>query len=309
MKKFLFYLQIICFLATVLQVNCGKKEPVIEITNPKDGEMVGAIVEITAQVIDGDEILSLGFFIDDSLVKFFEKEPYSYKWNTIPLPDSSIHTIYAKASLENGNYVLSETISVMVYNILLFYDDFEYYYVYDYPSQYWFQIWPGIGESTYVDTSFYYGGIKSFRLCGSSQWVRTDGIELDLTKLNKLTYEYGLMIPENSPAGALAGFFVKLSPTLGTIYNGILFEFNDSLVYVRGVDPQPTGYRWQRGLWYDIRVSLDYDSLLMDVWINDQKIADHILAAEKTVSDTFAISTEYGAAGSVYFDDIKIFKR
>ncbi|MCX7995671.1 MAG: Ig-like domain-containing protein [candidate division WOR-3 bacterium] len=283
--------------------------PLIEITNPKDGAVVEGIVEITARVINGEKILTLGFFIDDSLAKFFENEPYSYLWNTIPLPDSSNHLIYAKASLENGDYVYSETISVMVYNILLFYDNFEYYHVYDYPSQYWFQIWPGIGESTYVDTLFSYEGFKSFHLCGSSQWVRTDGIEIDLKKLDRLTYEYALMIPEKSPAGALTGFFVKLNPTLGTIYNGVLFDFNDSLVHVRGVDPQPTGFKWQRNVWYNIKVHLDYDNLLMDVWINSQKIVDDIPAAEKSVSDTFAISTEYGAGGAVYFDDIKIFKR
>uniref|UniRef100_A0A7V1EI59 Uncharacterized protein n=1 Tax=candidate division WOR-3 bacterium TaxID=2052148 RepID=A0A7V1EI59_UNCW3 len=265
MKDFFYSIIIILFLLIILQANCGKKDFVLEITNPEDGEMVEGIVEITARVIDGEDILSLGFFIDDSLVKFFEDEPYIYKWNTIPLPDSSIHTIYAKASLKNGSYVSSATISVMVYNILLFYDDFEYYYINDYPSQYWFQIWPGMVESTYVDTLFSYQGNKSFRICGSSQWVRTDGIELDLTKLSKLTYEYGLMIPENSPAGALAGFFVKISPSLGTILNGVLFDFNDSLVYVRGNDPQPTNFRWYRNTWYNIRVNLDYDSLLMDV--------------------------------------------
>jgi len=308
MKDLFYSIITILFLLIILQANCGKKDFVIEITNPEDGEMVEGIVEITARVIDGENILSLGFFIDDSLVKFFEDEPYIYKWNTIPLPDSSIHTIYAKASLKNGEYITSETISVMVYNIMLFYDDFEYYYINDYPSQYWFQIWPGMVESTYVDTLFSYQGNKSFRICGSSQWVRTYGIELDLTKLNKLTYEYGLMIPENSPAGALAGFFVKISPSLGTILNGVLFDFNDSLVYVRGNDPQPTNFRWHRNTWYNIRVNLDYDSLLMDVWINGQMIAEDISAASKSISDTFALSTEYGAGGAVYFDEIKIFK-
>ncbi len=309
LRQYLILLSRIILCAGIsLLADCRKKEPAIEINSPKDGAIVEGFVEITAQVIDGEDIWSLGFFIDDSLVKFFEKGPYSYLWNTISLPDSSIHTIYAKASLKNEDYLFSDTIAVMVYNILMFYDDFEFYPIYDYPSQFWFPIWPGIGESTYVDTQFSYDGIKSFRLCGSTQWVRTDGIELDLTRLNKLTYEYALMIPENSPVGALAGFFVKLNPTLGTIFNGVLFDFNDNLVYVRGVDPQPTDFKWQKNLWYNIKVNLDYDSLLMDVWINGQKIADDIPAAEKSISDTFALATEYGAGGAVYFDNIKISK-
>jgi hypothetical protein len=98
------------FILINLLASCGKKEILIEITNPEDGAVVEGIVEITARVTDGKNVTVLGFFINDSLVKFFEKEPYSYKWNTIPLPDSSIHTIYAKESLENGNYVSSETI-------------------------------------------------------------------------------------------------------------------------------------------------------------------------------------------------------
>jgi hypothetical protein len=300
---------LLLIITITILLDCKKESPLIEITNPPDGVIVEGIVEITARVIDGNDIWSVGFFIDDSLVKFFENEPYSYRWNTIPLPDSSIHTIYAKASLKNGEYITSETISVMVYNIMLFYDDFEYYYAGNYPSQYWFQIWPGIVESTYVDTLFSYEGNKSFRIFGSSQWVRTDGIELDLTKLNKLTYEYALTIPEQCSTGALAGFFVKISPTLGTIYNGVLFDYSDSLVYVRGTDPQATEYRWYHNTWYDIWVSLDYNSLLMDVWINGQKIADDISAASKTISDTFALSTEYGAGGAVYFDEIRIFKQ
>lgn len=304
MSKYLLPILIIIILS-----GCKKQAPLIEITNPPDGAIVEGIVEITAQVTDGNDIWSIGFFIDDSLVKFFEYAPYSYLWNTIPLPDSSIHYIYAEASLKNGDYITSERISVMVYNIFLFYDDFEYYCVDSYPSQYWFQIWPGNTESTCVDTTFSYSGIKSFRLCGSSQWVRTDGIELNLKELNRLTYEYALMIPEQCSTGALAGFFVKINPTLGTIYNGVLFDFNDSMVYVRGVDPQATGYNWKRNLWYNIKVGINYDSLLMDVWINGQKIAENIPAMPKTISDTFALSTQYGAGGAAYFDKIQLLKR
>ncbi|MEO0190273.1 MAG: Ig-like domain-containing protein, partial [candidate division WOR-3 bacterium] len=162
---------VLLFILITFSTGCSNRESIVEITNPQDGETVNGIVEIKVRVIDGEKISTLGFFIDDSLVKFFEEQPYSYSWNTVPLPDSSIHTIYAKASLEDGNYLYSETISVMVYNILLFYDGFEEYYPGDYPSKYWFQIWPGIGESTYVDSLFSYEGFKSFRICGSSQWV------------------------------------------------------------------------------------------------------------------------------------------
>jgi len=198
---------------------------------------------------------------------------------------------------------------VIVYNILLFYDDFENYNANDYHSAYWFTIWSGVSDSTFVDTNFSYEGKKSFRLCGSSDWVRTDGVKLNLTNLSKITYECAVLIPSGSSTGTLAGFFVKLNPSLGTIYNGILFDYNDSLVYVRGVDPQATGYKWQYGTWYNVKVGLNYDSLLMDVWINEQKIAENIPAQTKEISDTFALATEYGAGGAVYFDKIQVFKK
>uniref|UniRef100_A0A7C4X9S6 Uncharacterized protein n=1 Tax=candidate division WOR-3 bacterium TaxID=2052148 RepID=A0A7C4X9S6_UNCW3 len=297
----------IIFTTLFLLQECHKREPIIEITNPQNNSIVSGIVNITAEVIDGEDVLSIGFFIDDSLEYFCTTEPYSYLWNTLELPDSSLHKIYAEASFSDGKYACSETISVIVYNTLLFFDDFEWYYPSQYPSKYWFIIWAGV--DAYVDTNFSYQGENGFCLLGSNEWVRTDGVELELKDLTHLSYECAILVPLESTTGALVGFFYKISPTLGTMYNGVLFDYEDSLVQVRGMDPQSTNYKWQRGIWYKVRVSLDYENRLMDVWINEKMVADDVTSAPKEISETFALSTEYGAGGSVYFDDVKVYKK
>lgn len=39
-------------------------------------------------------------------------------------------------------------------------------------------------------------------LSGSSGWTRTDGVDLDLTNVEKLTYKISIMVPSNSSKGA-----------------------------------------------------------------------------------------------------------
>lgn len=289
-------------------MNCCKEIPAIKLTNPIDGAIVGGIIDITVEITDDSDILSVGFYINDSLKYFTQSKPYSYKWNTLLLDDSSTHNIYIKASLYNGDYVYSDTISVTIFNPLLVNDDFEYYHVGEYPDRGgWFEIWFGAGE-TYVDTGCAHHGFKSFKLNGTSSWPRTDGIKINLTKVHTLTYECALYIPNSSQTGSIFGFYVQINPSLGTIYNGILFDFQDNQVYVRGTIPVSTGYVWNYNIWYSVKVTLNYDNLTMDVWVNNQKIAEKITAASPDQSNIFALATQYGANGVVFYDDVKIFK-
>lgn len=309
-KKLKFFKIAYLILVMLFSETCSKKTPFIAITSPSDGAVVGGIVDITVEITDDSDIMTVGFFIDDSLEYFTQSKPYIYHWNTSSLIDSTIHKIYAQVSFNNGEYGYSDTISVTIYNSVLVDEDFEMYFISDYPSDGgWFEIWAGAGiNETYIDSIYFHSGIKSFKLSGTSQWVRTDGIQLNLQMVHHLTYECAVYIPEECSTGAIFGFYYQINPTLGTIYNGVLFEYQDSLVYARGLDPVETGYHWTRGNWYIVKVILNYDNGTMEVWINNQKLADNIQPAPREMSNIFALATEYGAGGSIYYDDIKIYK-
>ena len=101
---------------------------------------------------------------------------------------------------------------------------------------------------------------------------------------------------------------MQLTPYLGAIYNGVLFTYEDNLVYVRGIMEEGTDHSWTSDTWYFIKVVLDYDSLMMNVWLGNEQIANDIPAIAKETSNTFALATEYGGSGVVYYDDIEIYK-
>lgn len=297
--------------SVVLWIGCTEEQPQIEIIYPADGSVVSRIVNITAETVNDMMITRVEFYIDDSLEYTAFPSPFIYSWNTFVLQDSSLHEIYAKGYYGDLSEDISDTIFVMVDNgPLIFADDFECYSAGEYPYiNGWHEFWVGAdSESTYVVSGISHNGDKSFKLNGLSSWPRTDGVELSLTGFNQLTYEFAVMIPSNSSTGALVGFFVKVSPTLGEIFNGVLFDYEDGLIHVRGVEPVNTGYSWKKNTWHLIKVVLDYDNLLMNVWLDNVQIASNIEAATRDTSNIFAVATEYGASGIVYYDDIEIYE-
>jgi hypothetical protein len=239
-----------------------------------------------------------------------DNAPFVYIWNTFGLIEHSSHILYALAEDRKGNQVCSESVSVLVENSnKVFVDDFEAYSPGSYPRAGWFEIWMGAGSNhTYVDDSVGFAGTQGFRLRGLDSWVRTDGVELYLNDVECLTYEVSLMLPSGEPTGALFGFFVLLNPQLGTIYNGIWFSHTDSSVYARGVVEDSTGYIWEYDTWYTVRVILDFNELKMNTWVNDEQVVFDLPAVPLSWTDTFALATEYGKAGIVYYDDVDIFE-
>jgi len=80
------------------------------------------------------------------------------------------------------------------------------------------------------------------------------------------------------------------------------------LVYARGIAQDSTGRMWSYDTWYTIKVTLDYAQLRMNVWLDDEQIVFNLPAVPRDWTDTFALATEYGSAGIVYYDDLKIFE-
>jgi hypothetical protein len=298
---------LIFIFCVLLLCSCGDTPPEINITFPQEGALVNGIVEVSTEAT-GD-VVQVDFFIDDTLMYTCRAFPFVFSWNTFVSIDSTVHTVCVRATDRTDNETYSDTVSVIVYNgPTLFADDFESYVPNIYPYAGWFEIWMGAGSShSYVESGAAHAGTQSFRLHGTQDWVRTDGVEVPLTNIHELTFETCLMIPSGQSTGALFGFFMQINPTMGAICNGIWFREENNLVYARGIAEDSTGFSWQNDIWYSVKAVLNYDALLMDVWIDTQQIVFDLPAMPSGWADTFALATEHGAGGIVYYDDIMIY--
>ena len=297
---------LISILLVLVLVTCGEDEySDVKITVPQDGSTVAGMVRVETNV---SAAVMVEFYVDDSLTYIRDSVPFVFTWNTYRFPNNSSHFIHARVECMNYDEVYSDTILVTVDNgNMIFADDFESYILGDYPYAGWFEIWPGAGSSfTYVARGIANTGEQSFRLEGADNWVRTDGVELVLDDVNNLTYETSLMIPSTDTGGALFGFFVLLNPSTGAIYNGVRFNRNDKLVYARGVVEDSTGITWEHDRWYSVRVTLDYSQMMMNVWVDEEQVVSDLPAMPRDFTDTFALATEHGTHGVVYYDDVRM---
>ncbi len=194
---------------------------------------------------------------------------------------------------------------------LPFYDSFEDIPNGDYPSEHgWYMLWGG-ASTPYVTTGNAYNGNKYLVLDGDPGWIRCDGVNLSLHGVSALTYEFAVKIPSYSSSSGWVGFFVRLSSATSTMYNSVRFG-HDHYIYVRGSEGTGTNTNiiWSKDVWYHVRVVINYNSQLMDVYLNGNKIASGIQAATPDVSSIFAIATtnyEGSGSGIVYYDAIKIY--
>lgn len=287
----------------LLCVGCTKSLEV-ELIFPEDGAAVDGIVTLYAEV-QNTVATRTEFYIDDSLHCTVLMEPYECLWSTYDLYDNSVHEIFVIAYDRDVTIDTSSVVRVTVVNgSVRFADDFELYLPYGYPYPTWYNIWHGMDTAFVVDHIAHTGN-QSFRLGGSSQYPRTDAVDLVFDNVQHLSYEYSVMVSD-STTGAQIGFFVFINPNLGAVVNGVQFNFEDGYVHVRGLYDYNTGQPWFQDTWHDVRVELDYDSLYMAVWLDDSLIVTGLHAASRDTSRTFILATQYGGGGVVYFDDIYI---
>lgn len=288
---------------------CQEKALEIELVSPQAGEVVQGVVPVRIAVLHDDFITRAEYYVNDSLERTILSEPFTFYWNTFPVRESVECSIFAWAYDRDVRDAVSDTIQVTIDNgPALFADDFEMYTPGTYPDYSgWYGIWEGAGKDcTYVTENTAHDGQKCFRLQGTS-WPRTDGVGLNLEGTENLTYECSVMISPTQTTGALFGFFVLVEPNVGEIFNGVLFECSDQQIYVRGISAVSTGRTWIASTWYSLRVSIDYTVSAMSVWLDDELIISDLAAAAQDISCIFAIATEYGTEGSVFFDDVKIY--
>ncbi len=97
-----------------------QEEPEVSIKCPSNNSFVCEVVTITAEASDNKGVVYVEFYIDgETSIEMRDKvSPYTYEWNVLNLPDSSSHTIYAKATDTDDNISSSKMITVVINNSL-----------------------------------------------------------------------------------------------------------------------------------------------------------------------------------------------
>ena len=200
------------------------------------------------------------------------------------------------------------------YGTLIFTDDFEQYDNSEYPdTKGWYNLWSGSGEDdSFVVSGLSHSGTNSFNLNGLGSWIRADGLDLDLTEVEELTYQVAVMIPAGSATTAKMGFFEEIDANTNTAYNQVRLNPGTQTFSIVGETGVTSESIWEYDTWYVIRVTVDYVNLLLDAWVDDTLEVEDLEAKAKDVSNIFFIATRNYAdseAGSLYFDDVSIWTK
>ena len=124
-KRMSFIIAVIFLTITATIISCSDNSvplevdteaPAVVITNPLDDYYVKDIVEIRAVASDDDRVIRVEFWVDDHLEYRDNHLPWEYDWNTADYPDSSRHSIYARAYDAAHNVRNSSKIYVTVLN-------------------------------------------------------------------------------------------------------------------------------------------------------------------------------------------------
>jgi len=88
--------------------------PRVSILNPQAGQNVEKTVHIVALAEDERSIQQVDFYVDGEKKGQSTTEPYSFDWNTDSYPDSTNHTIYARAIDGGNNTTTSAVVTVTI---------------------------------------------------------------------------------------------------------------------------------------------------------------------------------------------------
>ena len=121
MKKAVYFILV----SLLLFASCKKEDsivnpsekPIVKIINPTNNQIIKDSVTIEIEASDVKGITKVLLFIDNIIVKEFIDQPYRYYWDVKSLPDSSIHTIYAKAFNSDNDSSGSVVINVSLKNV------------------------------------------------------------------------------------------------------------------------------------------------------------------------------------------------
>lgn len=84
--------------------------PLVRITYPPTGTVVGRNLPVIAEATDDETVTEVRFFFDDALACKDNEPPY--EWLLRPAPETSSHTVLARAYDAWGNHGTSDTVTI-----------------------------------------------------------------------------------------------------------------------------------------------------------------------------------------------------
>jgi len=185
---------------------------------------------------------------------------------------------------------------------VIFYDDFESYTVGTFPSAGgWSIVWNGAGNQYQIITSaVYVSPTRSFQLVGRPSWSVV--VKKDFSSSSRLIGYEVFMRASDYEGRGYAGFGNIPIEQWGRLYAGVGFWYG--FINAGGQNLQS----FTPGVWYGIRVVLDRNTRMFDVWI------DGVLKGKDLVEqyDPWEILSFEVAMGWLtkesYFDDVKVFE-
>jgi len=186
---------------------------------------------------------------------------------------------------------------------VIFQDDFESYAVGTFPSSgEWQIVWNGLGDQYQVITQAYcHSPTKSLQLTGQDHWSSVT--KRDFSSSSDVIGYEGYMMTTSVPNNGSIGFFNRPIDTWGRFYAGVGFSLGN-LVSGSSILQPITPYTW-----YKVRVVLDKNTRLYDVWINDALAAQNLVEPNDPHEIlSLEVSTGWFTGAPVYFDDVKVFE-
>jgi len=185
---------------------------------------------------------------------------------------------------------------------VIFQDDFESYAVGTFPSAGgWSIVWNGAGNQYQIITSAtYVSPTRSFQLVGRPSWSVV--VKKDFSSSSHLIGYEVFMRASDYEGRGYAGFGNIPIEQWGRLYAGVGFWYG--VINAGGQNLQS----FTPGVWYGIRVVLDRNTRMFDVWI------DGVLKGKDLVEqyDPWEILSFEVAMGWLtkesYFDDVKVFE-
>lgn len=182
-------------------------------------------------------------------------------------------------------------------DVVLFEDGFETTVANTYPSATGW--WNAYGGTTaYVTTSQANGGVKSFLLQGASNFSRRD--LRNIPQAEYVRYEVSVRM-ESTSGDAWVGFNNPDIGAYGTGYAQVRFWDDGSI----GADGQFL-QTYQPNRWYDVRVEANFETELMNVYVDDVLVGDRLSTGPQEWT-TFMLSVGH-TLSPTYFDDVTVTK-
>ncbi|MEM2704608.1 MAG: hypothetical protein QXR45_15785 [Candidatus Bathyarchaeia archaeon] len=181
---------------------------------------------------------------------------------------------------QQNEFVYVYSVKVL-YETIIFFDDFESYAVGTFPSAGgWELIWNGRGnEYQCITDKYWHSPIKSLQLWGKDWWSAhvQKKFSSDSTLLGFEAYvlvESYTSKPSGSPVSAVIGFWNKEAATWGLGYAWVQFTY-DGNITTNDVWA-PTLGTWTPKTWYKVKLILDRSTNTFDVWINGELVGNDI---------------------------------